>query len=173
MSSLVMPSSGNRTLSGWLISTSRPSASIVRFSSRSATVGLPAGFANHVVGILVPTKAQESRMAKLAVVGPFRKSELADEVRFDPRHALVAGLVDERTLVDGVFVESGAEFDEKLVVVAGADFTGVAQPAVVFALVIVITDQEGAEPLALAFRLGVAGDEQFLTVLAFELQPVA
>src|SRR6056297_184586 len=158
-----MPSPGNSTLSGLLIATSRSPTSRMRSSS---VIGRLPG---HVPRILVPPQAQESRMAKLAVVGPFRKSELADEARFDPRHALVAGRVDEWTLVDGVFVESGAEFDEKLVVVAGADLACVAQVAVV----IVIADQQGAEALALAFRLSEAGDDQFLAVVAFEFQPVA
>ena len=112
-------------------------------------------------------------MAQLAVPGPFGEAELTDKTGLDPGHVPFRRAIDERASRRDVPVHSPAEGLEKIVVVAGADFTGVAQPAVVFALVIVITDQEGAEPLALAFRLGVAGDDQFLTVLAFELQPVA
>src|SRR6202012_4298330 len=52
---------------------------------------------------------------------------------------------------------------------AGADLAGVAEQAVV----VVVAEQQGAEPDAGALRVGVAADDELLAVQALELQPVA
>src|SRR6056297_192505 len=171
-----MPSSGNSSFSGWLIATSRLSISMILFSSRSAIGGLPGGFADHVAGVFVAPQSKEARMAELAVVGPFGEAEFAHEMRLDPGNVLAAGSIGKWAFVDRMRLEPVPEFDEKVIVVAGTYFSGVAQALAVTAVTLVLTivaNEECAKSLSLAFRLGKAGNNQFLAVFALELQPVA
>src|SRR6185312_2166533 len=58
--------------------------------------------------------------------------------------------------------------DQGALVEAGADLAGVSQLAVA----VVVAQQQRAEPDARALRVGVAADDELLSVLALDLQPV-
>src|SRR5580692_5741901 len=108
-------------------------------------------------------------MAELTVSGPLAEADLGDEARIDPVHARLreSARVERRA----VALNSGqrrVQAVQHAVAEPGADLARIGQLAVG----VVVAEQERAQPLARALRIGVAADHELLRVLALELQPV-
>src|SRR5438105_7639621 len=108
-------------------------------------------------------------MSQLAVARPLRESDLRDQLRTHPVRALarqaVRGERRRGLLERGKLVVQRAQ---QLAVEAGADRAGVPQRAG-----LVVADEQRAESLSAAARLGEPADHEFLLVHALQLQPRA
>ncbi len=109
-------------------------------------------------------------MAQPAVGRPFGELDLADQIRPSPvRAAATVG----RDLVEGhgrkrAVVQQPAYVQGDFIVEAGADLAGIDQ-----LFLGIIAQQERSDPSPAAFRLGKAADDEFLALVALDLQPVA
>jgi hypothetical protein len=109
-------------------------------------------------------------VAKLAVVGPLGKADLADEPRLDPVHppGRRQAAPAERRIGPFQAREPVVQAQQGLAAEPGADLARVDQ----FAVTVVVTEEQRAESDPGALRVGVAADDELLPVLALELQPV-
>src|SRR5581483_3728372 len=139
-------------------------------------------FAHNLAGLLVLAQPQEDGLAKVAVPGPFRKANLADQARFAPRaplhfggrHTEAAPLGSRRWQVDkwaggaDQLLEAVVKRLEGSVIKSGADLGG-EHELVAF----VVADQNRAEIGTRTFRLGVTADDKFLFQAPLEFHPGA
>src|SRR6516165_4195858 len=124
-----------------------------------------------LAGALVLAQPLEGGVAQDLIGGPAGEFDLGDESRLDPMDALARRLLrqDYRRVLDDQRVEPLAQIGETLGTKAGADASRIAQCS----RRIVVTREEGAKALALAFRIGKADHGDFLTIAAFNLEPAA
>ena len=149
----MIPSSGNRTLSGWVISTVLTTAPRAR-----------------------PRSPACRRAARGSAGGGGGRRASTPRSRPGPPARAVTQRVPGGIGLKGANGDSscsssrsrGAELAERLVVEAGADLPGVAERAV-----LVVADEQGAELGARALRRREAADHELLLGVALQLQPVA
>src|SRR6185369_17904501 len=128
-------------------------------------------FAHHFGRLLVGAQTLERRMAKRAVVAPFRERDFRDEIGFDPMCSLgfvPAWRIHEWRLALLAFDELLVQCRERVLVETGADLARVAELAAV-----VDAQQQSTESGARTLRLGKAADHHFLAARALHLDPVA
>jgi hypothetical protein len=121
--------------------------------------------------LLVRAQALERRVPQSTVVAPLGERDLGDELGLDPVRALgleAAWGIHERGLILLERQQKLVELREGLIVETGADLSGIAQLAV-----LIDAEQQGAESLARALRIGEAADHHLLPARAFRLDPVA
>src|SRR5687768_16369410 len=106
-------------------------------------------------------------MADASVVGPLGECHLGHELRPHPVSLHAARWRLERALVRGERIELLLERGEALLVEAGADVARVDEPS----LAVVDAEQQPAEGVAAAARVGIAGDHELLATSALELDP--
>src|SRR5439155_270220 len=157
MSALVMPSSGHHTLSGLLIAT--PAI----FPALALTLA-----PGDLRRVLIGAKAEERRLAQLAVSGPLGICELRDELRPDPGRVAYAWRRIERRTLGSKAVQLRGEDVQRLLREAGADLADKAQPPSV-----VEPDEESAKMLPAALRRGESADHELGLLSHLDLAPVA
>src|SRR5262249_19081502 len=110
-----------------------------------------------------------ARLAQLAIACPLRERHLGDQLGLCPMR--VAGRITglERRRGPLAPLELVAEPLQRLLVKAGSDLAGIAQPAIGQ----VIADEQRAEALAGPPRRTPAADDELLAMSALELQPIA
>ncbi|MNQ80682.1 hypothetical protein D3C85_956730 [compost metagenome] len=112
-------------------------------------------------------------MAHRTVPGHFSEGHFRQQPGFEPVHVpglRTAGWIDHRRLFHLQGLELIMEAAQGRLVEPGADFAGITQLAVI---VIMQSQQQRPEGMARAFRLGETDDDEFLSMLAFELDPIA
>ena len=107
-------------------------------------------------------------MTKLSIARPFGELNLSDEFRLDPMH-IAAGQVGIRRKGTGgnqQRLQSLAEHLQRARIETGSDLSGIFEHAV-----FKVSDQNRPEHNAAALRIAEAADDEFLAVLALELEP--
>src|SRR5439155_25459912 len=98
-------------------------------------------FPDHGAGVLVPPKAEESRMTQLAVLGPLGVADLGHEDRLRPMRALSGERAsNERRSIAFERSELAAEEGQRLGVEPGPDLPRVHEVAV-----LVVAEEQGPE----------------------------
>src|SRR5690349_2146900 len=111
-------------------------------------------------------------MAQLAAVGPLDERDLDGDLRTrEVRAARQAHRASERRRRDGERVEALAQREQPAGVEPGADLPGEPQLAR-GVMPYSVPDQQRAEALARALRIGPAADHELLRDLALHLHPV-
>src|SRR4249920_1029958 len=139
-----MPSSGERTFSGWVITPRSP-------------------FLHHVASVLVRAKAEQTRVTQLAVHRPLDKGNLDDDLGAHPMcaHAWKADGLREWRFRHLEGVESGAEVQQQLRVEPRADLPGEHE-----LVVLEIPDEQCPQPDSAALGVSESADDELLGELA-------
>ena len=123
-----------------------------------------------VAGRFVIAQAVEHRMADHALAGHPGKTHFGQQLRFEPVHSArlgAAGRVGQRRAGAAQWLQALVQAVQGGAAEATADLAGIAQLAGVMQ-----AQQQGAETVAAAFRVGVAEHHELLALLALELDPV-
>src|SRR5207245_4744875 len=118
--------------------------------------------------VLIGAKAEERRLAQLAVSGPLGICDLRDELRPDPGRVAYAWRRIERRTLGSKAVQLRGEDIQRLLREAGADLADKAQPPSV-----VEPDEESAKMLPAALRRGESADHELGLLSHLDLAPVA
>src|SRR5687767_10925397 len=168
-----MPSSGNNTFSGWVMTTSGVVPAFFDAGLFAIYICsmpyLDLLFAYDLACGLVEADADQARVPQLVVLRPFDERHLHDDLGPHPMRAQArqADGLRERRLCHFECVETPPQIEQELGVETGADLAREHE-----VVAIVVTDQQGAQADAGALRIGESADHQLLRALDLELEPL-
>src|SRR5262252_7692145 len=120
-------------------------------------------------GGLVLAETEEGRMAHPSIFRPLAEAYLGDQLRLDPvRAADARGRRSEGTRLTLERAQAARELPQRFFRESRPDLPCVDQPAI-----LMDAGEQRPQPHARTLRIGVAADHHFLTLEAFDLEPLA